>query len=40
MRIFNAILRVVYWPIQLKTAQVFTILKPGKDPTNVESYGL
>jgi hypothetical protein len=36
--LFNAILRVGYWPSQLKTGQVITILKPGKDPTNAESY--
>jgi hypothetical protein len=38
LRIFNAILGVAYWPIQLQTAQVITILKPEKVPTNVESY--
>jgi hypothetical protein len=27
-----------YWPLKLKTAQVITMLKPGRDPTNVESY--
>jgi hypothetical protein len=38
MYLCNAILRVGYWPTQLKTAQVITILKPGKGRTNVESY--
>jgi hypothetical protein len=34
----NAILRVSYWPIQLKTAQVITVLKPGTASTYTESY--
>jgi hypothetical protein len=38
MHIFNTILRVASLPIQLKTAQVITILKPGKDPTTVQSF--
>jgi Na+/phosphate symporter len=38
MHIFNAILTVAYWPIQLKTAQLITILKPGTDQTKAESY--
>jgi hypothetical protein len=38
MHLFSAIIRVAYWPLKLKTAQVITVLKPEKDPTHVESY--
>jgi hypothetical protein len=38
--IFNAILRLDYWPTSLKRAQIIMIPKPGKDPTDVSSYRL
>jgi hypothetical protein len=36
--IFNRIIRMSYWPKQLKNWQIITIAKPGKDPTEVTSY--
>lgn len=36
--ILNAILRLNYWPISLKIAQVIMIPKPGKALTDVSSY--
>lgn len=36
--IFNAILRLEYFPIQLKIAQLVVILKPGKPPNEASSY--
>jgi hypothetical protein len=36
--IFNAILRLNYWPTSLRRAQIIMIRKPGKDPTDVSSY--
>lgn len=36
--IFNAILRLGYFPMQWKVAQVILIQKPGKDPSEVSSY--
>lgn len=36
--IFNAILRLHYFPSQWKVAQIILIHKAGKDPTNVASY--
>ena len=36
--IFNAILRIGYYPDHWKVAQIFLINKPGKIPTQVESY--
>uniref|UniRef100_A0A1Y1JXT3 Reverse transcriptase domain-containing protein n=2 Tax=Photinus pyralis TaxID=7054 RepID=A0A1Y1JXT3_PHOPY len=36
--IFNAIIRLGYWPKRLKTAQIIMINKPGKEPTEVSSY--
>jgi hypothetical protein len=36
--IFNAILKQKYWPIQLKTAEIIIIPKPGKNPNNASSY--
>ena len=38
MYIFNAILRLKYWPKSLKTAQIIMILKHGKNPMDVSSY--
>jgi len=38
MYIFNAILRLDYWPTSLKRAQIIMIPKPGKNPTDVTSY--
>lgn len=36
--IFNAILRLGYFPSQWKVAQIIMILKPGKNPTETASY--
>ena len=36
--LFNAILRLHYWPLSLKVAEIILIPKPGKDPTEVTSY--
>jgi hypothetical protein len=36
--IFNAMLRINYWPKQLKTAEIILIPKPGKDPKELMSY--
>ena len=36
--IYNAILRLGYWPKCLKKAQIIMIGKPGKDPIDVSSY--
>ena len=38
MYIFNAILRLKYWPKSLKAAQIIMILKHGKNPMDVSSY--
>ena len=38
MYIFNAILRLEYWPKSLMIAQIIMIPKPGKNPTDVSSY--
>jgi len=38
MYIFNAILRLQYWPKSLKIAQIIMIPKPGKNPMDVSSY--
>jgi hypothetical protein len=35
---FNGIKRMSYWPKQFKISQIFTIAKPGKDPTEITSY--
>jgi len=36
--LFNAILRLHYWPLSLKVAEIILIPKPGKGPTEVTSY--
>jgi hypothetical protein len=36
--IFNGIVRMPYWPKPFKTSHIITVLKPGKEPTNVNSY--
>lgn len=36
--IFNAIIRLNYWPKQFKTAEIIVIPKPGKDPNCITSY--
>jgi hypothetical protein len=36
--IFNAMLRISYWPKQLKTAEIILIPKPGKDPKELTLY--
>jgi hypothetical protein len=38
MHMFNAILRLDYWPTSLKRAKIIMIPKPGKNPTDVSSY--
>jgi potassium voltage-gated channel Eag-related subfamily H protein 8 len=38
MYIFNAILRLEYWPKSLKIAQTIMIPKPGKNPMDVPSF--
>jgi hypothetical protein len=36
--LFNAIIRLQYWPKQLKIAEIILIPKPGKNPNLVSSY--
>jgi hypothetical protein len=36
--VYNAIVRLGYWPKCLKKAQIIMIGKPGKNPTDVSSY--
>jgi hypothetical protein len=36
--IFNATLRISYWPKQQKTAEIILIPKPGKDPKELTQY--
>lgn len=36
--LFNGILRLTYWPLQLKFAQIILIPKPGKPPNDIQSY--
>jgi hypothetical protein len=36
--IYNAMLRLSFWPKQLKTAVIILIPKPGKDPKELSSY--
>lgn len=38
MYIFNALLRLKYWPTSLRTAQTIMIPKPGKNTMDVSSY--
>jgi hypothetical protein len=38
LQLYNAILRLEYWPMEFKTARVIMIRKPGKRPTDVTSY--
>jgi len=38
LQLYNAILRLEYWPTKFKQARVIMILKPGKQPTEVTSY--
>jgi hypothetical protein len=38
LKLYNAILRMEYWPTKFKQARVIMILKPGKPPTDVSSY--
>ena len=38
MYIFNAILRIKYWPKSLKISQIIMMPKPGKNPMDVSSY--
>jgi len=36
--IFNSLLRLCYFPVQWKYAQIIMIAKPGKPPTEASSY--
>jgi hypothetical protein len=36
--IFNAMIRLNFWPIPLKTAEIILIIKPGKDLKELSSY--
>jgi len=38
MYIFNAILRIKYWPKSLKISQIIMMPKPGKNPMDVSSF--
>jgi hypothetical protein len=38
-KVFNAVLRLQYFPSALKHARVVSIVKPGKDPALPSSYG-
>jgi len=38
LQLYNAMLRLEYWPTKFKPARVIMILKPGKQPTEVSSY--
>jgi hypothetical protein len=38
--LFNAMLRLNFWPIPLKTAEIILMIKPGKDPKELSSYRL
>jgi hypothetical protein len=38
LQLYNAILRLEYWPTKFKLARVIMIPKPGKQPTDVTSY--
>lgn len=37
-KIFNSIIRIQYFPERWKLSLIITLLKPGKDPTNTNSY--
>lgn len=36
--IYNAILKLNYWPEKMKTAEIVLVPKPGKDPNSTTSY--
>jgi len=36
--LYNAVLRLKYWPLQLKLGQILLVQKPGKPPHEVTSY--
>jgi hypothetical protein len=38
LQLYNAILRLEYWPMEFKTARIIMIPKPGKQPTDLTSY--
>jgi len=38
LQLYNAMLRLEYWPTKFKQARVIMILKPGKQPIEVSSY--
>jgi len=38
LHLFNAIVRLEYWPVPLKHAKIIMIPKPGKTSTDVASY--
>jgi hypothetical protein len=35
---FNGIICTSYWPKQFKISQIITLVKPGKDPTEIASH--
>jgi hypothetical protein len=37
-QLYNAVLRLKYWPLQLKLGQIILVPKPGKPPQEVTSY--
>jgi hypothetical protein len=38
-QIYNAILQTEYFPCQWKVGQIIMIVKPGKNPNDITSYG-
>jgi hypothetical protein len=36
--IYNAMIRLNFWPIPLKRAEIILIIKPGKDPRELSLY--
>jgi hypothetical protein len=38
LQLYNAVLRLEYWPTEFKLAWVIMTPKPGKQPTEVTSY--
>jgi hypothetical protein len=39
LHLLNAIIRLQNWPKPLRQAKVIMIIKPGKNPMDVTSYG-
>jgi hypothetical protein len=38
VHLYNAVLRLKYWPLLLKLGQIILVQKPGKPPHEVTSY--